>query len=986
MGFITEWNMPSGNFTLPLRSGKSYNMVVDWGDGSATQTITAYNDVNATHNYATAGTYLIELTGSCGAWYINNNSSIKLKLTKVVSWGDGVDFIFTDGFALYAGFYGCVNLIELPDGPIMGATALTTIANILKYTGLNYLPSSLLSLCPNINTLSGAFSNMSNLISVPTGFLDSVSSSTASLDSVFLMDINLESIPNGLLRRFTSAYVNYMAIFSGCNKLQINPNIWYNDGEQSTRFLNKSANFTACFSRTSFTGAQGIAPDLWNCNFGSGTATKTNCFSGIGNSNESITNYNDIPTEWGAVHPKLLSLTSEKINFNTQKAIILCSLVVPENEEVICYGSISDVNLVSPENILALSTEDNITFEASLTGLEDVTNYYFYVEYKVNDTAVENLTNQGVFYTAIQVPTTIINVPTGNFITMSSPEVSMVHGTIALNGYVYGTTRAYKSPAYTGVNLFKVKQDDYSFIYYQTIFFNKNAQTTILLDIEQIVHCKGFLWALSNGKLIRINPSDMDYMVFWEIDTTDKGQPIGTDGEFLFITTNERVYKIDTNLLLDSFATYGYIGDSAVILPPASILGDCQIIQYDPSPAYLHSIISDAGFIYLAITSSFKPNGYVEETGNYQYHLQKIDKATMLTVGDVPICKCTDDMTQNDRYIFLAPEMINTTIPMYGADFGLLAIRKTDLTVRYLKALHSEFLSANEADRQSFGVQYFGDYMAVQLVSSKKTAIIDTSNVDSWGASFPIGGATIALLSFQFNGVDAAYASNEMSIDSNGIFHANTWGLNTTIYKFIIDGLSVSYPPIVQSVLIQSLINGTTIGGSILSPGSSDVTMVGLRYGTVSTNLDQIISFENPSINFQSVLNLTPGIYYFQAYAANSVGTSYGAIVPFVVGNTVILSHNSAGAAASLRNNNCGHAVRFCKRAWGVADGTIGSATDASGNTYKTVVINEIEWAAADLKTALYNNEDVIPEIQDNTAWSTTTDGARAGYNNVLPE
>ena len=109
-----------------------------------------------------------------------------------------------------------------------------------------------------------------------------------------------------------------------------------------------------------------------------------------------------------------------------------------------------------------------------------------------------------------------------------------------------------------------------------------------------------------------------------------------------------------------------------------------------------------------------------------------------------------------------------------------------------------------------------------------------------------MGCATIASYLFQFNGVEVSVPSNELVLSSDGKFHANTWEFNTRIYKFSDPRLLVEYMPVVQTVLIQSLINSTTIGGEILSPGSSDVTMVGLRYGTVSTNLDQIISFENP--------------------------------------------------------------------------------------------------------------------------------------------
>jgi hypothetical protein len=81
--------------------------------------------------------------------------------------------------------------------------------------------------------------------------------------------------------------------------LIINPTTFYADGEQSTRFLNKSVSFQNCFFRSSFIGTStGTSPDLWNCNFGTGTPTRTNCFGGAGNSSTSISNYAAIPAQW----------------------------------------------------------------------------------------------------------------------------------------------------------------------------------------------------------------------------------------------------------------------------------------------------------------------------------------------------------------------------------------------------------------------------------------------------------------------------------------------------------------------------------------------------------------------------------------------------------------------------------------------------------------------------------------------------------------
>lgn len=62
-------------------------------------------------------------------------------------------------------------------------------------------------------------------------------------------------------------------------------------GEESTRFLNKTIDFTDCFARGAFTGTQGTAPALWDCDFGTGTPTKTGCYGGAGNSLTSLDNY-----------------------------------------------------------------------------------------------------------------------------------------------------------------------------------------------------------------------------------------------------------------------------------------------------------------------------------------------------------------------------------------------------------------------------------------------------------------------------------------------------------------------------------------------------------------------------------------------------------------------------------------------------------------------------------------------------------------------
>jgi len=378
----TEWNLTSTSFTLLSNTTLSSNYTVDWGDGSSTQDITT--QIQPTHTYPAIGKYKIKITGEFPGFYINNNSTFRSRLLKILSWGEG----FTVIKSFTKAFYGCDNLSYLPDNGIpynvnisnfqstfQNCSKLTSLpVDLFRYntgvsaTGfyatfsgcfkLNSLPTdlfryntlvsasgflntfynciSLTSLPADLfryNTLvstsgfSNTFYNCSSLTSLPadlfryntlvstSGFYNtffncsSLTSLPADLfryntvvntfKNTFKGCSNLETIPNGLFKYNTTvSTIAFDSTFDGCNKLQINPWTFYLDGEQSTRFLNQSPNFTNCFNRTTFTGVQGTAPDLWNCDFGTGTPTKTDCFNGDGNNTTSISNYASIPVEW----------------------------------------------------------------------------------------------------------------------------------------------------------------------------------------------------------------------------------------------------------------------------------------------------------------------------------------------------------------------------------------------------------------------------------------------------------------------------------------------------------------------------------------------------------------------------------------------------------------------------------------------------------------------------------------------------------------
>lgn len=83
-GFISTW-VAASPISLPLVPNGTYNMTVDWGDGT-TDTITAWDDAAKTHNYASSGTYNVTITGTIKGFAFNNTGYTS-SLTDIRSFG-----------------------------------------------------------------------------------------------------------------------------------------------------------------------------------------------------------------------------------------------------------------------------------------------------------------------------------------------------------------------------------------------------------------------------------------------------------------------------------------------------------------------------------------------------------------------------------------------------------------------------------------------------------------------------------------------------------------------------------------------------------------------------------------------------------------------------------------------------------------------------------------------------------------------------------
>ena len=128
--FVTTWETttPSETITLPLVVSGTYNFTVKWGDGTI-DTITAYNQAEVTHTYATAGTYTVTIAGTIEGW-VFNNAGDKTKIQTIESYGS---LVITTGQA----FFGCSNLTSTAtDAPTISTTSLfSTFRGCTNFNG-----------------------------------------------------------------------------------------------------------------------------------------------------------------------------------------------------------------------------------------------------------------------------------------------------------------------------------------------------------------------------------------------------------------------------------------------------------------------------------------------------------------------------------------------------------------------------------------------------------------------------------------------------------------------------------------------------------------------------------------------------------------------------------------------------------------------------------------------------------------------------------
>jgi hypothetical protein len=283
-------------WSVRVLAGTTPNLTIVWGD--ATSDTTASSLATYDHEYATAGTYTVRISGTfASGGRIRLGNTGNFAYLKAVQPVGGITNItnFQDSMR------ECTGLTALPANlfrwyPNVAASAF--IETFRNCTGLTTLPADLFlyNTAVSTNGFYRCFYGCSGLTSLPADlFRYNTAVSTSGFFGTFQLCSNLATVP-ALLFRYNANCNSFNTVFAGCNKLQLRADLFFDTGEASTRFLDKTVDFTNALSIGTFTGTQGTAPALWTCDFGTGTPTRTGCFNG--HTTSSITNNGDIDPAW----------------------------------------------------------------------------------------------------------------------------------------------------------------------------------------------------------------------------------------------------------------------------------------------------------------------------------------------------------------------------------------------------------------------------------------------------------------------------------------------------------------------------------------------------------------------------------------------------------------------------------------------------------------------------------------------------------------
>lgn len=296
----------------PWIGGDSDKVTVESG-----KTLSANDDFS--HVYSKAGTYTITIISEqmevtkqqipeFNFFYNRRDGDNRLKVVSI-----DTPLLNTKQENFGQCFYGCTALQNISEGLFDKNTQITIFAGCFgKCKALKSIPKGLFDKNLEVTIFNACFTGCETLQSIPKGLFDNNTKATAFSDC-FNECTALKSVPEGLFDKNKEART-FGYCFSGCKKLFLNKKIFSTSDYPYDIFAGKEMRFEYCFFIAGYDleGGAGTAPDLWNYKMGNKAWETRSCFTEA----ENLTNWNDIPAEWGG--PK------------SDKAIMKLTVVVEE--------------------------------------------------------------------------------------------------------------------------------------------------------------------------------------------------------------------------------------------------------------------------------------------------------------------------------------------------------------------------------------------------------------------------------------------------------------------------------------------------------------------------------------------------------------------------------------------------------------------------------------------------------------------------------
>jgi len=203
----------------------------------------------------------------------DNHTSVAANAYRQTFQDTAITSIPTDLFRLgvsastnaFTGTFQSSSITTIPTDTFRYNTLVTGFTSTFQSSSITTIPTDTFRYNTPVTGFTSTF-HSSSITTIPTDTFR-YNTLVTGFTTTFRFCALLETVPADLFR-YNILGTTFYRTFEGCNKLQQNKNIFYQDGAQTTRFVDQAINFGECFKRTSFTGTKGTAPDLWECDFG----------------------------------------------------------------------------------------------------------------------------------------------------------------------------------------------------------------------------------------------------------------------------------------------------------------------------------------------------------------------------------------------------------------------------------------------------------------------------------------------------------------------------------------------------------------------------------------------------------------------------------------------------------------------------------------------------------------------------------------------